>query len=149
MTEHDGAWTCITVCATFDITFENSISRGLSELVSSGIFISETSLISRSLPYPSFVLFIPLITTKKSSPPLLLLLHLAYLFVSSQQCHTDSSVLFLSLVLYNEFCLGRDILQFGLLLQGQEGVGGMNKRRKKDSMDKMAPVYHYSSRSTS
>lgn len=56
-----------------------------------------------------------LIMVKKSSPPLLLLLlHLAYVFVSGQQCHTDSSVLCLSLVLYNEFCLGRDILQFGL-----------------------------------
>lgn len=94
----------------------------LSALASSGCFISEISLISFSLLHSLFLPFIPLILTKKKSSPrlllflllVLLLLHLAYLFVSGHQCHTDSSVLCLSLVLYNEFCLGWDILQLSL-----------------------------------
>lgn len=110
---------CVSLCGTFNIQFENNIARGLSAPVSSGCFISETShpfSHSRSL----FELFIPFNHRKKKKRVplslllLLLHLHIAYLVVSGQQCHTDSSVLCLSLVLYNEFCLGRDILQFGL-----------------------------------
>lgn len=104
-------------------------------LISGARLIGKTSLISFSFSDSSFMLFIPLILIKENfSPAPLLLPRLAYLFVAGQQDHTDFSVLFLSLVLYNEFCLEKDILQFGLY-SGAKSVRGLKRSSEKDSMD--------------
>lgn len=101
-----------------------------SEAVAS--LVSPLSSLPPSLTSHLCSLFLLIMREEKSPTPLLLLLlHLGFVFV--QQCHTDSSVLCLPQVLYNEFGLGRESGHSAIwpLLWGQEGAGGMNKRRKK------------------
>lgn len=84
--------------------------------------LARPPLISSSLSHSSFVLFIPFNHGEKelapSPPPAP-----SCLSLDSQQCHTDSSVLRLSLRLCNEFCLGHCSLAFALGPKRGRGEG--------------------------
>lgn len=74
-------------CVCAFVPLENIIARGLSVLLSSGCFISETSLISYSLTLLVCVLYSFLIIVKKTSLSSSSSLHL---LVSARQCHTHN-----------------------------------------------------------